>query len=50
MWIAKSTVPSLDSVSCEATIVSRHKTILALHKAKPRLSRKSKATALCANS
>ena len=56
MWIAKSVVScevrdrSLDSASCEAKIVYDCKTISALHRAKPRLSREAKAKALCANS
>jgi len=56
MWIAKSVVPcevryrSLDSASCEAKIVSDCKTISALHRAKPRLSREARVKALCANS
>ena len=56
MWIAKSVVSceardrSLDSASCEAKIVSDCKTIPALHRAKPRLSREAIAKALCANS
>ena len=44
------TIFSLDSASCEAKIVSDHKTISALCRAKPRLSREAKAKALCANS
>ena len=50
MLVAKSTCPSLDSDSCEAKIVSEHKTISVPHRTKPRLSRKAKAKALCANS
>ena len=56
MWIAKSVVSgeardrSLDSASCKVKIVFDCKTILALHKAKLRLSREAKAKALCANS
>ena len=50
MWIAKSTIPSLHPASCEAKIVLDHKTTLAHCRAKPRLSRKAKAKALCANS
>ena len=48
--VAKSTIFSLDSASYEAKIVSKHKTISALHKTKPRLSREAKATVLCTNS
>jgi len=56
MWIVKSIVScevrdrSLDSASYEAKIVSDCKTISALHRAKPRLSREARAKALCANS
>jgi len=56
MRIAKSVVScevrdkSLDSASCEAKIVSNCKTISALHRAKPLLSREAKVKALCANS
>ena len=50
MWVTKSTISSLDSASCEAKIVSDHKTISAIRRAKPRLSREAKAKALCANS
>ena len=56
MWIAKFAVSceardrSLNSASCEAKIVSNGKTILALHRAKPRLSREANAKVLCANS
>ena len=56
MWIAKHVVScevkdrSLDSAFYEAKIVSNCKAILALHRAKPRLSREAKAKALCANS
>jgi len=49
MWIAKAINRSLDSASCEAKIVSNCKTISALHRAKPRLSRVARAKALCAN-
>ena len=55
IWIAKAVVPceardrSLDSVSCEAKIVSDCKTISALHGAKPCLSCEDRAKALCAN-
>ena len=55
MWIAKAVVPceardrSLDSASCEAKIVSDCKIILALHRAKPRLSCEARAKALCAD-
>jgi len=56
MWIAKHVVScevrnrSLDSASCEAKIVPDCKTISALHRAKPRLSREVRAKALCVNS
>jgi len=56
MWIAKSVISceardrSLDSASCEAKIVSDCKTIPALHRAKPRLSREAKTKTLYANS
>jgi len=56
MWIAKSVVScevrdrSLDSTSCEVKIISDCKTIPALHRAKPRLSREAKAKTLYANS
>jgi len=49
MWVAKSTSPSLDSASCEAKIVSNHKTTSTPHRAKPRLSHEAKAKALCVN-
>ena len=50
MWIVKVIDRSLDSASCEAKIVSDCKTISALHRAKPCLSREARAKALCANS
>jgi len=50
MWIVKVIDRSLDSASCEAKIVSDCKTISALHRAKPHLSREARAKALCANS
>jgi len=50
MWVAKSIISSLDSASCEATIVSGHKTISAFRRAKPRLSCEAKAKVFCANS
>ena len=49
MWIAKAVDISLDSASCEAKIVSDCKTILALHRSKPCLSRKAKIKVLCTN-
>jgi len=55
MWIAKSVVSSeardrsLDSASCEAKIVPDCEIILALQRAKPRLSCEAKTKALCAN-
>ena len=49
MWIAKVIDRSLNSASCEAKIVSDCKTILALHRVKPRLSCEARPKALCAN-
>ena len=48
MWIAKTTMPSPDSVSCDAKIVLDYKTTLAPRRAKPRLSREAKTIAPCA--
>jgi len=45
----KVTVLSLDSASCETKIVLDHKMTSASRRVKPRLSRKAKAKALCAN-
>ena len=50
MWVAKSTISSLDPASYETKIVSDHKTISAPCRAKPRLAREAKAKAPCANS
>jgi len=56
MWIVKSVVSceardrSLDSASCESKIIPGYKTISALHRAKPLLSREAKGKAFCANS
>jgi len=50
MWVAKFTISSLDSASCEAKTVSNHTIISALRRAKPHLSREAKAKALYANS
>jgi len=50
MQVTKSTISSLDLSSCEAKIVSDHKTISALHKVKPHLSHEAKAKELCVNS
>jgi len=50
MWVAKFTISSFDLASCEAKIVSNHKTISALPRAKPRLPYEAKTKALCANS
>jgi len=49
-WAVKSIISSLDSASCEAKIVSNHKTISVLCRAKPRLSCETKAKAFYANS
>jgi len=49
IWVARSIVSSLDSVSCEAKIVYDHKTISALRRAKLRLSREAKAKASFVN-
>jgi len=49
MWVAKFTIVSLNSASCEAKIVIDHKTISTLRRAKPRLSCEAKAKALYAN-
>jgi len=50
MWVTKSIICSPNSASCEAKIVSDHKTISALGRAKPRLSREAKAKTSCAKS
>ena len=55
IWITKFVVSyeardrSLDLASCEAKIFSNCKTISALHRTKPLLSRDARAKALCAN-
>jgi len=51
MWIAKSTIPSLDPASYKAKIVLYHKITLAPRRAKSRLSSEANTKApLCANS
>jgi len=56
IWIEKFIIlceardKSLDSVSCEAKIVSDYETISALHRVKPRMSCEAKTKALCSNS
>ena len=50
MWIAKSTISSLDPASCKTKIVLVYKTTLAHCRAKPCLSCEAKAKAPCANS
>jgi len=50
MWVGKSTISFFDSASCEAKIVSNHKTIPALRRANLRLSREAKGKAFYANS
>ena len=49
MWIAKSTIPSLDPASCEAKIILDQKTTSAPHRSKSCLSREAKTKSLYAD-